>query len=47
MMIGDKLLENYKILKQTTIHDAEERDLRNIMKAKELELKAAEVSGSL
>ena len=34
-------LQNYEILKQTNIHDANEQDLRNIMKAKELELKAA------
>ena len=34
-------LQNYKILKQTIIYFADERELRNIMKAKELELKAA------
>ena len=34
-------LHNYKILKQVNINDAKEQDLRNIMKAKELELKAA------
>ena len=34
-------LQNYRILQQISIHDAKERDLRNIAKAKELELKAA------
>lgn len=39
-------LQNYKILKKMSLHDANEQDLRNIAKAKELELKAA-ISGSL
>lgn len=39
-------LQNYKILKQTNIHDAKEQDLRNIAKAKELELKAAKFQAS-
>ena len=34
-------LQNYRILQQINIHDANEQDLRNIMKAKELELKVA------
>lgn len=33
-------LQNYKILQQIPIHIAKEQDLRNIAKAKELELKA-------
>lgn len=34
-------LQNYRILKQIPINIAKEQDLRNIAKAKELELKAA------
>ena len=40
-------LQNYRILQQINIHDAKERDLRNIAKAKELELRRQMLSGSL
>lgn len=40
-------LQNYKILQKISIHDAKERDLRNIAKAKELELRRQILSGSL